>query len=260
MTRTDAYEIVGDGRVSDWIVLCDHASNRVPESVAGGDLGLPPEDMERHIAWDPGARGVALTLAEELGAPMIASRFSRLVIDPNRAEDDPTLLRKIYDGSIIPGNRHAGPEERERRLDLFFRPYHAAIDALIDGVIAAGRTPRLISIHSFTPQLINGARRPWHLGLLWNRDDRIFRPLWNRLTREPHLTVGDNEPYSGELPGDCMNTHGTERGLPHLLIEIRNDLIATPEAEEVWGRDLARWLTEAMEDEMEQDHGRTNAA
>lgn len=255
MNRNTAFEIVGDGRVSDWIVLCDHASNRVPEEV-GGDLGLPAGDMARHIAWDPGARGVSVALAEALGAPMIASRFSRLVIDPNRAETDPTLLRRIYDGSVIPGNRHADAAEKERRLNLFHRPYHAAVKALIDGVIGAGRTPRLVSIHSFTPQLINGAKRPWHIGLLWDRDDRIFRPLWERLRHEPELTVGDNEPYTGQLPGDCMWTHGTARGLPHILIEVRNDLIETEESQAVWGADLARWLRDAME----ESHGRTDAA
>ena len=245
MTITTAFEIIGDDRVGDWIILADHAMNRVPEEV-GGDLGLPPEDMARHIAWDPGARGVALTLAERLGSPYVGSRYSRLVIDPNRADDDPTLLRKIYDGSIIPGNRWADAAELRRRMDLFYHPYHGAITTMIDAAIGAGRTPKLISIHSFTPQLISGARRPWHLGLLWDKDDRIFRPLWDRLAREPALTVGDNEPYSGQLPGDCMYRHGTARGLPHILIEIRNDLIETPEAQAQWGEDLARWLAEAM--------------
>lgn len=241
-----SYEVIGAGRDPAWIVFCDHASNRVPEDVAGGDLGLAAEDMARHIAWDVGARGVAETLAKTLDCPMIATRFSRLVIDPNRAEDDPTLLMKLYDGSIIPGNRAADAAEKERRLARFHRPYHAAATQLIDDAVAAGVSPRLLSIHSFTPQLRGRPRRPWEIGLLWDRDDRLFRPLYDRLLSERTLTVGDNEPYAGYLKGDCMWRHGTSRGLEHVLIEVRNDLIETEDGQARWGGDLARWLMEAM--------------
>lgn len=242
-----SYEILGERRNPAWIVLCDHASNRVPPEVCGGDLGLPAEDMARHIAWDVGARGVAAALADSLGAPMIATRFSRLVIDPNRGEDDPTLLMRLYDGSIIPGNRNADAAERERRLALFHRPYHLALERLIDGALAQGVAPRLLSIHSFTPQLRDRPRRPWEIGLLWDRDERLFRPLYDRLLDEPGLTVGDNEPYSGQLRGDTMFRHGTERGIEHLLIEVRNDLIEREEDQAKWGRDLARWIGEALD-------------
>lgn len=242
-----SFELVGAHRDPAWIVLCDHASNHVPPDVANGDLGLPPEDMTRHIAWDVGARGVALTLAEQLGCPMIATRFSRLVIDPNRAEDDPTLLMKLYDGSIIPGNRSADAAEKERRLERFHRPYHRAVTELIDGAVARGVSPRLLSIHSFTPQLKGRPKRPWEVGLLWDQDERLFRPLYDRMLKENDLTVGDNEPYSGTLKGDCMWRHGTHRGLEHVLIEVRNDLIEEEAGQETWGRDLAQWITEAME-------------
>lgn len=242
-----SYELIGEARDPSWIVLCDHASNRVPPEVAGGDLGLPREDMARHIAWDVGARGVALAMAERLGCPMIASRFSRLVIDPNRAEDDPTLLMKLYDGSVIPANRAADAAEKERRLTLYHRPYHDAITRLIDGAVAKGVSPRLLSVHSFTPQLRSRPKRPWHVGLLWDHDDRIFRPLYDRMLAERDLTVGDNEPYSGQLKGDCMWRHGSRRGLEHVLIEVRNDLIETEAGQRKWGDDLARWVAEAME-------------
>lgn len=237
--------IIGDDRQADWVVICDHAANIVPDFIANGDLGLPAEDMARHIAWDPGALGVALAMGEALDGPVVHSNFSRLVIDPNRARDDPTLVRKIYDGSIIPGNRHADAQEVQRRTDLLYQPYHDGVSALIDARLAVGHTPRLISIHSFTPRLVDGPPRPWQLGLLWDRDDRIFRPLMTRLAGED-IVVGDNEPYSGRLAGDCMWMHGTSRGIPHLLIEVRNDLIETPEAQRRWGQDLARWLEEAM--------------
>lgn len=246
MTDYTPVTTIGADRTGDWIVLCDHATNYVPDFVANGDLGLPPEDMARHIAWDPGALGVSLAMGEAFSGPVIYSNFSRLVIDPNRGDDDPTLVRKIYDGSIIPGNRHADADEVQRRIATMYQPYHDGIRALIDARMSAGRIPRLISIHSFTPQLIDEPPRPWELGLLWDRDDRIFRPLMDRLASEP-LTVGDNEPYSGRLAGDCMWMHGTSRGIPHLLIEVRNDLIQTEADQQKWGGDLARWLAEAME-------------
>ena len=190
--------------------------------------------------------GVALAMGEALGGPVAHSNFSRLVIDPNRADDDPTLVRKIYDGSIIPGNRHADAAEVQRRIDSLYQPYHDGIRGLIDARLTSGQAPRLISLHSFTPQLVDEPPRPWQLGLLWDQDDRIFRPLMDRLSRED-VTVGDNEPYSGRLAGDCMWMHGTSRGIPHLLIEVRNDLIQTPETQKKWGQDLARWLAEAMD-------------
>lgn len=240
-----AFEIIGIERPRKWVTIADHATNIVPKAVNGGDLGLPAEDMSRHIAWDPGARGVAIALAEALNGPYIGSRFSRLVIDANRAEDDPTALMKLYDGSIIPGNRHADAAEKERRLAAYHRPYHDALAALLAEAEGGGQIPSLISIHSFTPQLRNKPVRPWHVGLLWDRDDRILRPLLRRLEQED-ICVGDNEPYTGALTGDCMWRHGTRPGRPHILIEIRNDLIQTNAQQAQWGGDLARWITEAM--------------
>lgn len=228
------------------LILCDHASNACPPEI--GDLGLPGADLGRHIAYDVGARGVALSLAEILDAPAILSTFSRLVIDPNRGEDDPTLVMKLYDGSIIPTNRNADAAEVERRLNAYHRPYHNAIDEMIDKALATGVTPRLISIHSFTPQFRGRPKRPWHAGVLWDRDPRLAVPLIERLRAEPDLCVGDNEPYTGQLTGDCMWRHGTERGLPHALIEIRNDLIGALEDQVNWAERLAPILREVLEE------------
>lgn len=152
----DAYRIIGEERNSRWLITCDHASNRVPEAIGGGSLGIAEEDMSRHIAYDPGAAGVAVALGEALDAPVILSNFSRLVIDPNRGEDDPTLVMKLYDGTIIPGNRRADAVEIERRLDLLYRPYHAAYERL------AARRPDtvIVAIHSFTPSLRGRPPRP----------------------------------------------------------------------------------------------------
>ena len=239
---TQAFHIDGADRTGRWVVTCDHATNRVPDCVAGGDLGLPAADMARHIAYDVGALGVARSMAMGLDAPMIASDFSRLVIDPNRGEDDPTLLMKLYDGSVIPANRRADMAEVERRLSLFHRPYHAALTHLL----AARPDPVIVSIHSFTPQLRGHAPRPWHVGVLYAGDTRLAYPLLARLRDQPDIVVGDNEPYSGHLPGDTLDRHGVQAGRPHILIEIRNDLIDTAPAQAAWGNRLAPLLKAAL--------------
>lgn len=239
-----AYEAVEGAEGGQVLLLCDHASAEVPE-IVGGSLGLPDAEMRRHIAFDIGARGVTLELARLLRAKALLTRFSRLVIDPNRGEDDPTLVMRLYDGTVIPGNRQVTEAEVERRLELFHRPYHRAVTAAIDRMLAGGRTPALISMHSYTPQLKGRPPRPWQVGVLWHRDGRIALPLMERLRGEG-LCVGDNEPYSGELEGDTMSRHGTGRGLPHVLIELRQDLIGTPEAEREWAARLAPILSDVI--------------
>lgn len=227
-----------------WVITCDHASNRVPPEVNGGDLGLPPEDMARHIAYDIGAAGVARHLARLLHSPVVLSDVSRLVIDPNRGEDDPTLLMKLYDGTIIPANRHADAAERERRLDLFHRPYHRALE----GVLADRADPVICSVHSFTPQLRGRLPRPWEVGVLFAEDRRLSDPFVARLLAEPDLCVGVNQPYSGNLPGDALDRHAVSTGRLHLLIELRNDLISDPEGQRVWAERLAPMLEGALAD------------
>jgi predicted N-formylglutamate amidohydrolase len=235
---TDAVEVFGAERGSRWVVTCDHASNRVPDDVAGGDLGLPREDMARHIAYDVGALGVSRAIGEALDAPVVASRFSRLVIDPNRGEHDPTVLMQIYDGSIIPANRGASAAELERRLARYHRPYHEKVAE----VLAARTAPIIISVHSFTPQLRGRPPRPWHVSVLYAEDTRLALPLLARLRAEEGLCVGDNEPYSGKLPGDALDRHGVGPGRCHVLLEVRNDLIETEKDQAAWGLRLARLL------------------
>ena len=238
---SDAFEVIGKDRPGRWVVSCDHASNRVPDDVAGGDLGLPAADMARHIAYDVGAAGVARALGEALCAPVVMSRFSRLVIDPNRGEDDPTLLMQVYDGSIIPANRGVSDAEIERRLNQFHRPYHGALT----DVLASRSDPIVVSIHSYTPQLRGRALRPWHVGVLYAGDTRLAYPLLARLRDEPDICVGDNEPYSGHLPGDAMDRHGVAPGRVHVLIEVRNDLIERAGDQQAWGIRLAHLLDAA---------------
>jgi predicted N-formylglutamate amidohydrolase len=204
------------------LFVCDHASNALPAEV--GTLGLPLPALQTHIAWDIGASHVTRALAEHFSARAVLARWSRLLIDLNRGADDPTLVMRLSDGNIVPGNKDAGDTEIARRIALYHAPYHAAIAAEIDNIRMSGNVPVLISIHSFTPSW-KGITRPWELGILWDRDGRLARPLIGAF-REAGFAVGDNEPYSGELENDCLYRHGTMNGLPHVLIEIRQDLIA----------------------------------
>lgn len=242
---TDAFHILGDHRPARWLVTCDHASNRVTPDVAGGDLGIAAEDMARHIAWDVGAAGLAIALGERLDAPVILSDFSRLVIDANRGEDDPTLVMRLYDGTVIPANARVTAQEVEWRLARFHRPYHQALSRL-----AARRDDTVIlAIHSFTPCLKHRAPRPWHVGVLYSHlDERLSRPLIARLRAQPDLCVGDNEPYSGHLPGDAIDRHALQSGRLNTLIEVRNDLISDAGAQGRWADRLAPVLTAALED------------
>ncbi|MEC7764578.1 MAG: N-formylglutamate amidohydrolase [Pseudomonadota bacterium] len=234
------FHTFGEDRPGRWLITCDHATNTVPDEVAGGDLGLPPEDMARHIAYDPGAAGVSLALAELLDSPCICSNFSRLVIDPNRGEDDPTLLMKLYDGSIIPANRHAGQAEKDRRLNLCYRPYHQEVARL-----AARQDDTIyVAIHSFTPQLRGRDPRPWHIGVLYADDERFSAPMIDRLRQETDLVVGANEPYGGHLDGDSVDRHARLHGRANVLIEVRNDLIETDQQQYGWAARLAPILEE----------------
>ncbi|SFR09157.1 N-formylglutamate amidohydrolase [Poseidonocella sedimentorum] len=239
---------------SRWLLTCDHASNTVPPFVGGGELGLPMSDMARHIAYDVGAAGVTRRLAEALGASAVLSNFSRLVIDPNRGEDDPTVLMRLSDGSIIPANRHADAAEKERRLERCHRPYHRAIAE----TAAAIEDPVLVSVHSFTPQLRGRPHRPWQIGLLFAEDTRLARPVLDILRTDPEiaeavrqesgapLCVGVNEPYSGYLPGDAIDRHATATGRLNLLIELRNDLIEHEDGQRAWAHRLASVLDRAL--------------
>ncbi len=237
------FVITGETRPAPWLVTCDHASNTVPPFVNSGSLGLPEDDMARHIAFDPGAAGVAKALGAALDAPVICSNFSRLVIDPNRGLDDPTLLMRLYDGTLIPANRFATDADIAERLDRCYRPYHAALEEL-----AARPGICLISVHSFTPQLKGRPPRPWQIGILSASDRRVADPLIARLTEEPDLTVGDNEPYSGHLPGDAVDQHALQQGRPNVLIELRQDVIATGDAQENWATRLVPHLEAARRD------------
>jgi predicted N-formylglutamate amidohydrolase len=236
--------VPGDARCG-LVLICDHADNRLPARY--GDLGLAAAEFRRHIAYDPGAAALTRGLAAALGAPAVLSTFSRLLIDANRGADDPTLIMRLSDGAIVPGNARVDEAERARRINELHAPYHAAVDAAIDAALAGGVVPAVFSVHSFTP-VWRGVPRPWQCGVLWDSDPRMAVPLIEALRADPSLVVGDNEPYAGALAGDSMYRHATERGLAHALIEIRQDLIANDNGVAAWTARLAAILAELNRD------------
>jgi predicted N-formylglutamate amidohydrolase len=239
MTRSTVFapfDIVEGDRKRGIVLLADHARRDLPDDY--GSLGLPSAEFDRHIAYDIGVEAVTRELAALLGVPAVIANFSRLLIDPNRGEDDPTLIRQLYDGTVVPGNYPMAPEERERRLDRFYRPYHDAVGSMIASVAhASGQAPFIFSVHSFTP-VMQGFKRPWHVGILWDLDDRVARPLMEMLAQDRSLVVGDNEPYDGALRGDTMYKHAIVNGYAHALIEIRQDLISDQKSSLAWAERL----------------------
>lgn len=242
----DSYELLDGEMDCGLLLVADHASNFIPPEYR--DLGLPGAALKRHIAYDIGVGPLTRDLAGRFRAPAIVTTFSRLIIDPNRGEDDPTLIMRLSDGDVVPGNATVDAAERKRRLERFYRPYHAALARTIDAMIATGQVPAILSVHSYTP-VWKGERRPWHAGLLWDRDPRFSRALLDALRTEHGLRVGDNEPYSGALKNDTMYRHGSGRGLAHALLEVRNDLIETPAGVLEWADRLEPLLREILEDQ-----------
>jgi predicted N-formylglutamate amidohydrolase len=239
-----AYEIVNADAPPRLIFVCDHASNALPEGY--GTLGLSPDLFALHIAYDIGAADVTRAFAPAFNASAILGKYSRLLIDLNRGAADPTLVMKLSDGAIVPGNSKADANEIRHRIARFYRPYHDAIEAQIARAKQHGLAPVIVSIHSFTPEW-KGRKRPWQVGVLWDRKDgRLALPLLEELRRECDLVVGDNEPYSGELEGDCMSQHALAHGLAHVLIEIRQDLIADRAGATAWSNRLVPILRASL--------------
>lgn len=239
-----AYHTHNERAAARLLFLCDHASNAVPPEL--DLLGLSEADFARHIAYDIGAAELTRALADLSSAPALLARWSRLVVDLNRGQDDPTVVMKLSDGRVIPGNRNLDRGGVEDRIRRFHAPYHAAITASTKQAAEEGIRPVLVSVHSFTP-VWRGHQRPWHIGILWDRDGRLAQPLLERLRREPDIVVGDNEPYSGELENDTLYRHGTMNGLPHVLIEVRQDLIGDAEGVKRWAARLHAALGDALE-------------
>ncbi|HEY0333841.1 MAG TPA: N-formylglutamate amidohydrolase [Stenotrophomonas sp.] len=223
---------------SPWLLIADHAGQRVPKALHG--LGLPPGEIDRHIGWDIGIAGVTRRLADALDAVAITQVYSRLVIDCNRPLASPTLIAERSDGTDIPANRALSAAQRQCRVDEIFAPYHGRIEAELDQRLARSHPTLLVAMHSFTPAM-GGVARPWHAGVLYHRDTRLAHALLQALRAEGDLEVGDNQPYSVSETSDyAVPIHGEGRGLLHVELEIRQDLIADEAGQQLWALRLAR--------------------
>ena len=241
-----AFEILNPDAASAWFLTCDHASNRIPAALGG--LGLPPSEIDRHIGWDIGIAGVTRLLAARLDAWAILQNYSRLVIDCNRPLTSPSLIPVRSENTDIPANIGLPDAARAARQAAFFVPYHAAIAAALDARQAAARATLLVTMHSFTP-VYDGVVRPMHAAVLYNRDPRLAHALLARLRAEPGLIIGDNQPYWVTDESDyAIPVYGEQRGLAHVELEIRQDLIADAAGQAAWAERLARLLPAAAAD------------
>lgn len=241
----DPVEICNPDGAAPFVLVCEHAGQAIPR--AFGDLGVAARDRARHIGWDIGAEGVARRLSTLLDAPLVLQRYSRLFVDCNRPFDAPDCVPAASDGTPVPGNRDLGEEDRRRRFDAVHRPFHEAVEGLIDRRVAAGEPPVLVAVHSFTPRLADGPERPWHLGVLANRDPSFAERLLVAFRESnPAAPAAYNEPYVvDDLSDYTIPVHGEARGLPHVLIEIRNDLIGDEDGQADWAGRLAHALADA---------------
>ena len=238
------FTIVNPHGAAPAVLLCDHASNAVPAAL--GDLGLDEAARSRHIAWDIGAAEITRHLTESLDAPAVLSGYSRLVVDCNRSLDDPTAMRQISDGTVVPGNRGLDANARALRDEGCYWPYQRAVTGLIEDVAARGVTPAIISIHTCTP-VIKDFERPWHIGVLSNHDRRMADLLIAELARDSTLCIGDNQPYSGLDPhGYTIETHALPQGRPNVLLEIRQDLVDSHHGARRWAELVGKALANVL--------------
>jgi len=228
---------------SPFFIVCDHAGNRIPSML--GRLGVAESELQRHIAWDIGIAPVADAMSQALDAALVEQIYSRLVIDCNRDPLVPSSIVEFSEATPVPGNMNILAEQRRARQTEILEPYHAAIAGALDARIAAGRATAIVAMHSFTP-IYNGVERPWHIGILYNRDPSFAKIVLDLATRETALVVGENEPYSvSETTDYTIPVHAERRGLPHVEIEIRQDLIESEVGQREWAERLTRVLSEA---------------
>jgi predicted N-formylglutamate amidohydrolase len=226
-----------------FVIVCEHAANRLPRSL--GDLGVAEPDLERHIAWDPGAAALAQGIAERLSATTVMQRFSRLIVDCNRDPGDADAFTAYSEHTEIPGNVNLSAEAKASRVAAIWQPFHAALERLLDLRRTARRTTALVTIHSFTP-VYRGTARPWHVGIISTTDRRLPDAMLTVLRRDRNLVVGDNQPYSAKDNVDyTIRRHGRDRALPHVMIEVRNDLLRAAEDIAAWVDRLSAALTES---------------
>ncbi|WP_343562140.1 N-formylglutamate amidohydrolase [Kiloniella sp. b19] len=238
------FRIVNQDSPSNIVFFCDHASNFVPRSLNG--LGMSGEDMQKHIAYDIGIRGVTEILAERFGFCAIYSHFSRLVVDPNRKLDHDTLIPPVSDGIEVPGNRDLSVDEEQARMETFYYPYQAALKSVLDGIRGRGQVPAILSMHSMTHEM-DGVQRPWPVCALWNRDPRLAVPFMEAFKKRDIL-CGDNVPYDGrDGHGNSIEVHGDGNGYANMVIEVRQDLISDEQGIRHWAAVLGDVFAEIVD-------------
>jgi len=241
-----AFELFNGSGRSPVLLVCDHADNSIPERL--NRLGLDPASLQTHIAIDLGAATLSRALATILDSRLVLAKFSRLVIDLNRPLNEPTLIPEQSDGVEVPGNGALSVGDRQQRVSEIFDAYHGAIARELLSIRKTQNRAAIVAVHSFTPRM-NGFDRPWHIGILWTDDQRMSRPLIESLRQDPSLSVGDNQPYDArEHVGYTVEHHGGEEGLPHLLIEVRQDLLETPKQIDDWAHRIAAHLVPILND------------
>lgn len=237
----DAFILVNGSGASPYVLVCEHASNRVPKQLA--NLGLSAEDLQRHIAWDIGAEGVSRLLSRLLDAPLVLQRYSRLVYDCNRPPDSAAAMPEISETTVIPGNKPLSAADKMKRVEAIYQPFHERLAHMLDQRACEGRATSLVTIHSFT-KVYRGKERAVELGILFDRDARIADKL---IKAFPNVDVRLNEPYG---PNDgvmhTLNLHAAPRGLKSVMIEIRNDLIANERGQNEWAQRIVMPLILAI--------------
>lgn len=241
------FTIINEQGKARVLLVGDHASNAIPGSL--DRLGLDDQSLQQHIAHDIGTHKLVNHLSAHLDAPAVLAGYSRLVVDLNRSLSDESLMPAVSDNTPIPGNQDMSEAHRNERIHCFYTPYRKAIDGILHRFRENGTVPAFIAIHSFTPEMA-GFARPWHVGILWDKDPRIPQPLMQNLRAHPgNFNVGDNEPYSGKHPADYTIDHHAEAcGIPHVSIEIRQDLVDTEEGAERWATILDHALRDILAD------------
>jgi predicted N-formylglutamate amidohydrolase len=238
------FRTIGGNTGGGLVIICDHASNAVPPDL--GDLGLPPAERARHIAWDIGAAGIAEILAQRFHAPAVICGTSRLVIDCNRNPDDPASIPESSDGTVIPGNLDLTVWHRTQRIARYFIPYHDAIDVALEASAATGTDPVLLSVHSMT-DVMKGVARPWPIAISWHRDERLSRPMIDALQRRIAEPVGDNQPYDLDPKEDfSVPVHALDLGRRHIQVEFRQDLVADSAGQAHWAAIFGDALAEVL--------------
>lgn len=228
------------------LLLCDHASAVIP--ARHGTLGLGAAERLSHVVWDIGAAAVTRLLAGKLGATAVLAGASRLVIDCNRHPGDPSSIPARSCNVVVPGNQAVSDDEAADRAERWFWPYHRTVNGHLAAELRHGLVPVVVSVHSFTPSLAGGGARPWHVGVLWNRDPRVAEPLMRALAHGGEWVVGDNQPYSGREINYTLDTHAGAAGLPHVSVEIRQDLVADDAGCIRWAAILAEALAPIVAD------------